>query len=345
MNKRSLAKAIKMQGSFYEKNICNILKGAQKVARSIAANNQTSRWGELKKDLKRNKNLYIMLIPVIAYYFIFHYLPMYGLQIAFKDFSPAQGIWNSPWVGLEKFREFFIYDSYYVWRIIRNTILISFYELIFGFPAPIIFAILLNEIKNSVYKRTLQTVSYMPHFISTVVVVGLIMDFFSRDGLINTILSKFGIEAISFMTEPGWFRPLYVGSSIWQQLGWNSIVFLAAISNIDPQLYEAALIDGAGRFKQIWYVTIPSILPTIIIIFILRMGHMMSVGFEKVYLMYNPLTYETADVISTYVYRKGLLEMDYSYGSAVGLFNSLINFLLVIITNQISKKVSETSLW
>jgi len=308
---------------------------------------QPSRWQELKKDLIRNKSLYIMLIPVVAYYFIFHYIPMYGLQIAFKDFTPAKGIWGSPWVGLEKFKEFFVYDSFYVWRIIRNTILINVYDLIFGFPAPILFALLLNEIKNSIYKRTLQTVSYMPHFISTVVIVGMIMDFFSRDGLINQILKSLGIlsEPISFMTEPGWFRPLYVGSGIWQNLGWGSIVYLAAISNIDPQLYEAALIDGAGRFRQALYVTIPGILPTIVIMFLLRVGHMMNVWFEKVFLMYNPLTYETADVISTYVYRKGLLEMDYSYGAAVGLFNSVINFLLVIFSNKIAKKLTETSLW
>jgi len=306
---------------------------------------QPSRWQELKKDLIRNKSLYLMIIPVVAYYFIFHYIPMYGLQIAFKDFTPAKGIWGSPWVGLEKFKEFFVYDSFYVWRIIRNTILINVYDLIFGFPAPIIFALLLNEIKNSIYKRTLQTVSYMPHFISTVVIVGMIMDFFARDGLINQILKSLGIlsEPISFMTEPGWFRPLYVGSGIWQNLGWGSIVYLAAISNIDPQLYEAALIDGAGRFRQTLYVTIPGILPTIVIMFLLRVGHMMNVGFEKVFLMYNPLTYETADVISTYVY--SLLEMDYSYGAAVGLFNSVINFLLVIFSNKIAKKLTETSLW
>jgi len=318
------------------------MKGCMLLGNISNKKNNSGRWIELKKDLIRNRNLYIMLLPIVAYYFIFHYIPIYGVQIAFKEFSPAQGIWGSPWVGLEKFREFFVYDSYYVWRIIRNTILINVYDLIFGFPAPIIFALLLNEIKNSIYKRTLQTVSYMPHFISTVVIVGLIMDFFSRDGLINTILSKFGIEPISFMTEPGWFRPLYIGSGIWQNVGWGSIIYLAAISNIDPQLYEAAIIDGASRFKQVLYVTIPSILPTIIILFILRMGHMMSVGFEKVYLMYNPLTYETADVISTYVYRKGLLEMDYSYGSAVGLFNSIINFILVVLSNTLSKKFTET---
>jgi len=302
---------------------------------------------ELLRDLKRNKSFYLMLLPIVAYYFIFHYIPMYGIQIAFKDFTPAKGILGSPWVGLEKFREFFVYDSYYVWRIIRNTILLNVYDIIFGFPAPIIFALLLNEVKNSLYKKTLQTISYMPHFISTVVIVGIILDFFSRDGLINQILKSLGIlsEPISFMTEPGWFRPIYVGSGIWQQLGWNSIIYLAAISNIDPQLYEAALIDGAGRFKQAIYVTLPGILPTIVILFILRMGSIMNVGFEKVYLMYNPLTYETADVISTYVYRKGLLEMDYSYGAAVGLFNSLINFMFVVMANQLSKKFTETSLW
>ncbi|BCS82250.1 ABC transporter permease [Anaerocellum diazotrophicum] len=299
------------------------------------------------KDLKRNKNLYFMILPILLYYLVFHYIPMYGLQIAFKDFSPAKGIIGSPWVGLEKFKEFFVYDSFYVWRIIRNTILINVYDIVFGFPAPIIFALLLNEIKNSFYKRTLQTISYMPHFISTVVIVGIILDFFSRDGLVNYILKTLGIvkEPIAFMSEPGWFRPLYVGSGIWQNLGWGSIIYLAAISNIDSQLYEAAIIDGAGRLKQALYITLPGIMPTIIIMFILRVGSIMNVGFEKVFLMYNPLVYETADVISTYVYRKGLLEMDYGYGAAVGLFNSVVNFGFVILTNYISRKFTETSLW
>jgi len=254
---------------------------------------------DIVKDLKRNKSLYFMILPILLYYFIFHYIPMYGLQIAFKDFSPAKGISGSPWVGLEKFKEFFVYDSYYVWRIIRNTILINVYDIIFGFPAPIIFALLLNEIKNNFYKRTLQTISYMPHFISTVVIVGIILDFFSRDGLINYILKSLGIipEPIAFMTEPGWFRPLYVGSGIWQHLGWGSIIYLAAISNIDPQLYEAAIIDGAGRFKQALYITLPGIMPTIIIMFILRVGSIMNVGFEKVFLMYNPLSQYTFDFL------------------------------------------------
>lgn len=313
-----------------------------KISKLIAVN-----FNEIVKDLKRNKNLYFMILPVVLYYFIFCYVPMYGLQIAFKDFTPAKGILGSNWVGLEKFKEFFVYDNYYVWRIIRNTILINMYDIIFGFPAPIIFALLLNEVKNNLYKRSLQTISYMPHFISTVVIVGIILDFFSRDGLVNYILKSLGIIAnpISFTSEPGWFRPIYVGSGIWQGLGWGSIVYLAAITNIDPQLYEAALIDGAGRFKQALYVTLPGIMPTIIIMFILRVGNIMNVGFEKVFLMYNPLVYETADVISTYVYRKGLLEMDYGYGAAVGLFNSIINFIFVVLTNYMSKKFTETSLW
>jgi putative aldouronate transport system permease protein len=284
-----------------------------------------------------------MVLPVIAYYVIFDYGPMYGLQIAFKDYSPGDGIWGSRWIGLANFTEFF--QSYYFWRLIRNTLLISVYELIFGFPAPIILALLLNELRKQAFKRIVQTVTYLPHFISVVVVVGMLVDFLARDGVVNQVLGYLGVEARSYLSEPGWFRFLYVSSGIWQQIGWGSIIFLAALSNIDPSLYEAAKVDGAGRWKQMLHITIPGIMPTVIILLILRMGSMMSVGSEKILLMYNPLTYDTADVISTFVYRKGILEASYSYTTAVGLFNAVIAFLLVIISNSISKRVSETKLW
>ncbi|MFC6226287.1 ABC transporter permease [Paenibacillus allorhizosphaerae] len=295
------------------------------------------------RDLRRNKLLYLMVLPVIVYYVIFDYGPMYGLQIAFKDYSPGSGIWGSPWVGFEHFIQFF--DSYYFWRIIRNTLLINVYELIFGFPAPIVLALLLNELRRQAFKRIVQTITYLPHFISIVVVVGMLVDFLARDGVVNQLLSTLGIPSKSYLSEPEWFRFIYVSSGVWQQVGWGSIIYLAALSTIDPSLYEAARVDGAGRWKQMVHVTIPGIMPTVIILLILKMGSMMSVGSEKILLMYNSLTYDTADVISTFVYRKGILEASYSYTTAVGLFNAVIAFSLLIISNSISKRVSETKLW
>lgn len=298
---------------------------------------------DLLKRIYKSRYLYIMLLPTIAFYIIFHYLPMYGIIIAFKDFKASRGILGSPWVGFKHFEQFF--SSYYFFRLIRNTFLLNFYGLIFGFPAPIILAILLNELRSEKFKRFVQSVSYLPHFISVVIVVGFIVDFFSQNGIVNNLLSLFGIEPINFLIEPKWFRPLYVGSGIWQGIGWGSIIYLAAISGIDPELYEAAIIDGAGRFRKIISITIPSIAPTIIIQLIFRIGGMMSVGFEKVFLMYNPSTYETADVISTFVYRSGLQSAQYSYAAAIGLFNTIINFILLIGANYISRVTTESSLW
>ncbi|SFM30074.1 putative aldouronate transport system permease protein [Paenibacillus sp. 1_12] len=295
------------------------------------------------KDLKRNKYIYMMLLPVLAYYGIFQYGPMYGLQIAFKDYSPGLGIWGSEWVGFQHFKEFF--NGFYFWRLIKNTLLINIYELLFAFPAAIILALLLNEIRSSMFKRIVQTVSYLPHFISIVVVVGMMVDFLSRDGLINQLLVIIGFESIVFLREPEWFRFLFVSSGVWQGIGWGSIIYLAAMANIDPTLYEAAKMDGAGRWKQTLHITIPGIMPTIVILLILNMGSMLSVGSEKVLLMYNPSTYSTADVISTYVYRKGILEASYSYTAAVGLFNSVISFILIVSANSISKRFSDNKLW
>ncbi len=298
---------------------------------------------EYAHDIKRNRMIYLMLLPVVAYFVIFKYVPLFGIQIAFKNFSPFKGIIGSPWIGLDNFKSFF--ESYYFVRLLRNTLLISIFDIIAGFPAPIIFALLLNEIRNKRFKSTIQTISYLPHFISTVVVGGMILDFFSRNGVVNNILNIFGIDTISFMSSPEWFRPIFIGTNIWQQMGWSSIIYLAALSGVDVQLYEAATIDGANRFKQVIYVTIPSILPTVIIMLILRLGSIMTVGFEKIMLLYNPAIYDTADVISTFVYRKGILESSYSYSTAIDLFNSVINFTLLVLVNKFSKKVSETSLW
>jgi putative aldouronate transport system permease protein len=291
----------------------------------------------------KHKYVYFMLLPVIVYYALFHYVPMAGAVIAFKHYTPGRGILDSPWVGLANFKDFF--ESVYLWRLVRNTITINLYELLFGFPAPIILALLLNEIRGNLFKRSVQTITYLPHFISVVVAVGIVLDFFSSDGIVNELAVMFGGKHVSYMAEPNLFYPIFVGSNIWQQLGWKSIIYLAALSNIDPTLYEAANADGAGRWAKLRHITLPGIMPIIVIMLILQIGNMMSVGFEKVMLMYNPSIYETADVISTFVYRKGLQDMDYSYSTTVGLFNSAINFTLLIAANTISRKVSENSLW
>jgi putative aldouronate transport system permease protein len=295
------------------------------------------------KDFKRNKLIYLMLLPVIAYFAIFQYGPMYGLQIAFKHYSHAKGFLGSEWAGLAHFKEFF--GSYYFGRVIKNTILLSLYSLLFFFPSGIILALLINEIAGSKLRRTVQTITYMPHFISLVVIVGMMFDFLSRDGVINIILTWFQIEPIPFLSIAQWFRTIYISSEIWQHVGWSSIIYLAAISNIDPTLYEASKMDGAGRWKQTLHVTLPGIMPTVIIMLILFIGRTMTVGTEKILLMYNPLTYETADVISTYVYRKGILEANFSFSTAVGLFNAVISFALLITANQVARKMGDTKLW
>ena len=297
------------------------------------------------REWSRNKYLYIMLVPVVAYFIVFEYVPMYGAIIAFKNFNPFQGIWGSSWAGLKHFEQFF--ESYYFFRLLRNTVLLSVYSLLFMFPAAIVFALLLNEVRNRWFKSWVQTLSYMPHFISLVVICGMILDFLQPDGIINRMLVALHIvkEPINFMILPEWFRTIYIGSGLWQSVGWNSIIYLAALSAINPTLYEAAVVDGANRWKQLWHVTLPGIMPTVIILLILNVGHLMSVGFDKIILLYNPATYETADVISTFVYRRGVLEANYSFSAAVGLFNSVINFALLVTANRISRKMTESSLW
>ena len=297
----------------------------------------------LARDLNKNKFRYLIILPVIAYYFIFCYKPMYGAIIAFKDYSPALGIMESPWVGFKHFLAFF--DSFYFWRILKNTIVMSLASLIFGFPAPILLALLINEVTNRHYKKFVQTVSYIPHFISLVVVCSMIKEFTMDSGIINDFLSLFGFDRVTMLNEKQYFVPIYVISNIWQQIGWDSIIYLAALTGVSKELYESAELDGAGKLKQVFYVTLPGILPTIITMLLLKIGNILNVGYEKVILLYNEATYETADVISSYVYRKGLQEFDWSFSTAVGLFNSVINFTLLIISNKISKKVSETSLW
>ncbi len=294
-------------------------------------------------DLKKNKYLYLMLLPIIAFFLIFHYYPMYGAQIAFRDFRPALGITGSKWVGWKHFLSFF--KSRYFNRVVGNTLSINLKNLVFGFPAPILLALMINEVRSVKYKKTVQTISYLPHFVSQVVMCGLLFEFCSYSGLFNNIWEAFGYKPILFLQQPGLFQGIYVASDIWQGVGWESIIYLSALTAIDQEQYESARLDGAGRLKQIWYITLPNILPTIMIMLILRVGQMMSVGREKVLLLYNPLTYDTADVISTFVYRKGILEASYSFSAAVGLFNSVINFVMLISVNYISKKTTENSLW
>lgn len=294
--------------------------------------------------IRKNWDLYFLLVPVIAYYIIFHYIPMYGVQIAFKDFISSKGITDSPWVGFKHFERFF--NSYYFERLIRNTLEIGLYELLVGFPVPILLALLINEVSSKRFRKTVQTVTYAPHFLSTVVLVGMLFIFLDpKTGFLNMFITMFGGDSVSFMTEPGWFKTIYVFSGVWQQMGWSSIIYLAALTGIDPQLHEAAKVDGASRLKRIWHINIPGIMPTIIILLIMNVGSIMAVGFEKVFLMQNELNRESSDVIATYVYRSGIIGAQYSFSAAVGLFNSIINFILLVSVNFIARRVGQTSLW
>lgn len=297
----------------------------------------------LWRDLRKNKAIYLMLLPVLIYLFIFNYMPMYGILISFKNYKPRLGILESPWVGLRYFKEFF--SSIYFGRVLSNTLWISGLNLLFGFITPIVFALLLNEIRLLSYKKVIQTVTYLPHFITTVVISGIILKFTNGDGFITTIVNAVTGHSGSLISDPRYFRAIYVVSDIWQGFGWGSIIYIAAISGIQEELYEAARIDGASKFRQIWHVTIPGIMPTVVVMFILAVGGLMSIGWEKAFLLQTPLTYETSDIISTYVYRKGFEDMNYSYSSAVGLFNSVINLVLLMGANRLSRKVNETSIW
>lgn len=297
----------------------------------------------LARDLKMNGGLYIMFIPVLLYFVLFRYLPMGGLIIAFEDYRPMKGMLGSSFVGFEHFREFF--SSPYFWRLLRNTLWISISNLIFAFPAPIILALLLNELTSKRFQKGIQLVAYLPHFISIIVVCGLISKFTSDNGIINSFLALFGFEKTSLLNVPKYFVPIYVISGIWTDMGWSSIIYFAALTGIDRSLYEAAVVEGANRWQQTLNITLPGILSTIIVMLILQIGNLLNLGYEKIILLYNPITYETADVISTYVYRKGILEGSFSFSTAVGLFNSVVSFILLIGANKISRKIGEGSLW
>ena len=298
---------------------------------------------KLVLNYRQNKLLYWMILPVLIYVFIFSYIPMFGLIMSFQDYSLTKGIWGSKWVGLKNFKDFF--GGMYFGRTLGNTLILSGLDLLICFPAPILLALMLNEVGNMRFKRTIQTVSYMPHFISMVVVAGLIKEFCSSTGPLAQMAQLWGGEARNYLSDPANFRGIFTMSSVWQTIGFNSIVFLAALAGVDMQQYEAAKIDGANRLQQMWHVTLPGIAPTIIIMLILRCGLIMNVNFEKVLLLYSPSTYETADVISTYVYRVGIIKQKIGYSTAVGLFNSVASLILVLSSNWLSNKLTDSGLF
>lgn len=297
-----------------------------------------------KRHIQKGLVLLTFILPGLIYYITFHYAPMYGVIIAFKEYNPFVGFSDSPWVGVQHFKTFF--DSLYFGRLLRNTFLLSFFSLIFGFPMPILFALLMYEIKRGKIRSLVQSISYFPHFISTVVICGLIRQFTATDsGIINALIELFGGTPINFLGTPGWFRSVYIISGIWQGMGWSSIIYYATLTSIDTSLFESADIDGATRLQKIYYISIPALVPTIVTLLLMNLGNLMNVGYEKVLLLYNSSIYETADIISTYVYRQGIVNLQYSFAAAVGLFNSVIGICIIIIFNGISKRMAHTSLW
>lgn len=300
-------------------------------------------WRRLGRDLVKNRIVYLMWIPVLAYYLVFHYAPMGGIVIAFQNYKPFKGITGSQFVGMKWFIDFL--TGPYAWRVIRNTLVISMQNIIFGFPMPILLALMINEVKSTKFKKTVQTVSYMPHFVSLIVVCGLLMDFSSSQGLFNAIGTAFGLPRTNYLSNIDTYRTIYVASGIWKQMGWGSIIYLATLSAVDPSLYEAAAIDGANRFRRILHVTLPALVPVIAVQLIMRLGQVMSEGYEKTILIYNESTWEVSDIVSSFVYRRGLLENNYSYGAAVGLFNSLVNVVILTTANSASRALTSESLW
>ena len=303
-----------------------------------------SRWRAIRRDIRASRYLYLMLIPVVLNFVIFHYIPMGGILIAFQDYSLVRGIAGSEWVGFAQFEKLF--NSYYFWPLVGNTLRISLKSILFGFPAPLLFALLLNEMRARRYKKFVQTISYLPNFISVVVVVSLLKQFLALDtGIVNNIIQALGGDPVSFMSKPEYFDTIFIGSGIWQEMGFSAIIYIAAISGIDTQLYDAASVDGAGRLRRIWHITLPGLAPTIIILFILRLGGILNVAWQKILLMQNGLTKEVSDVLQLFVYDRGLQSADYGFGTAVGLLQSAIGFVLVIADNQISKRVSDTHIF
>jgi putative aldouronate transport system permease protein len=306
--------------------------------------NQKGWWAKNKRHILWNGDLYLLILPTFLYFIIFAYVPMYGIQIAFRDYMPSLGFTQSPWVGLKHFRNFFA--AYQFRQILVNTLTLSIYSFIVGFPLPVICSLLLNQIPNIRFKRFVQTITYAPNFISVIVAVGMLMAFLAPSyGIINKVILLFGGNSVNFMAKPQAFRHIYVWSGIWQGLGMSMIIYIAALSGVDPELHSAAMIDGASKFKRMLHIDIPGILPTISVILILSLGHIMSVGFEKVFLLQNTLNLPTSEVIATYVYKVGLLKMQYSYSTAIGIFNSVINCILLVIVNSVVRSMGDSSLW
>lgn len=301
------------------------------------------REGRLWRILRRDKWLYLMALLPLAYFIAFHYIPLYGLTLAFKDFKISQGIWGSPWVGLKHFENFF--GNPYSWVLIKNTIVLRVWQLIIGFPAPIVLALLLHEMRTPRFKRFVQTSSYLPHFISLVVVAGMIVNFVAYDGPINRIITSLGGTAQPWLQLPQWFAPIFTFSGIWQNAGWASVIYLAALTGISQELIEASVIDGAGRWQRLRNITIPGIMPVVTIMFLLRIGQLLTMDYQMILLLYSPAIYETADVLGTYIYRRGILGADFSFATAVGLFQSAVGFFFIVVSNWIAKRYSETSLW
>ncbi|AYA75589.1 sugar ABC transporter permease [Bacillus sp. Y1] len=303
----------------------------------------TAKKGLKLKKIFSNYQLYLFLLPALIYFIVFHYVPMYGVLIAFKDFVATKGIMGSPWVGFKHFERFF--DSYQFWSLIKNTLGLSVTQLVVGFPLPIFLALMLNQMRSEKSKRFVQTVVYAPHFISVVVLAGMIYVFFSNNGLINNMILMFGGDPISFMAKPEWFKPLYIASGVWQETGWAAIIYLAALAGVSPELHEAAIMDGANKWQRIFHVDIPAIMPTAVILLILSVGSIMNIGFEKAYLLQTPMNQPSAEIIPTYVYKMGLQQAQYSFAAAVGLFNAVINLILLVAVNKFAKRLSGTGLW
>lgn len=296
------------------------------------------------KKMRENYMLYLFLLPALLYVLFFSYAPLYGIQIAFKDFSAYKGIWDSPWVGLKHFSTFF--SSYRFWLLLKNTLVLSLYSLLAGFPIPIILALMLNYVKNHRFKKYTQTLTYAPHFISTVVLVGMLSMFLSpSSGFVNTLLNKLGMDSVYFFGEASLFKHVYVWSGVWQSSGWGAIIYIAALAGVSPELHEAAVIDGATKFDRVKHIDLPALMPTAIILLIMNAGSVMSVGFEKAFLMQTDLNLNASEIIATYVYKVGMQNAEYSYSTAIGLFNNVINLIILVLVNQLAKRFSETSLW
>ncbi|MGG1516547.1 ABC transporter permease subunit [Paenibacillus oryzisoli] len=293
--------------------------------------------------IRRHAWLYVLLLPTLIYFVMFHFIPYYGLSIAFKDFMPVQGISGSPWVGLKHFNDLFHSSDFS--RLLVNTLLISLYKMVFGFPAPILFALMLNEVRMIVFKRTVQTITYFPHFLSWVVFGGIVTTFLTPSGVINALLVGVGWQPIDFLTSPHYFRGIIVLTSIMKEFGWGAIIYLAALAGVNPELYDSAIVDGAGRYQQLIHVTLPGIMPTITLMFIINLGHLLDAGFEQIYVMINPSVYEVGDIIDTYVYRIGLERGQFSLATAVGLFKGVIGFILILGTNTLLRKLGQRSIW